>query len=382
MHTVDLSANVPLYGQEQCNYCGAACGQMARNGYPNAADRLFYAQVNVWNVIQANNSTLPADSAWATDPHGLTACMNLLSNPAGVHWAEFADANQNVVLFDILFWMNRRHYPSPVLINRGGHWINIVGYVTDVEPVAGSSPVLQSISVNDPEPHNVGTSTTFSAAQWFGGPWNGDIMYSGTWFGKYVAVVEPPIEGGKVVVKRAKRTGTNIIKPEEARRSAEEWLRQFRAEEQQPQHSFLLREDVRAMEPLLVREGVSRRAKTAPHYYIVPFTLANDFAEHGSPVARACVLVNAYTGAFEEVTTFGRPVRYLTREDALAVVASALQKNVKDLAKVDASLMFEAGDITHIRSYPFWRIDLGRRTLYVDQVGKLYGKFLPAIPGD
>ena len=382
MHTVDLSGNVPLYGQEQCNYCGAACGQMARNGYPNAADRLFYAQVNVWSVIQANNSTLPADSAWATDPHGLTACMNSLSNPAGVHWVEFADANQNVVLFDILFWMNRRHYPSPVLINRGGHWINIVGYVTDVEPVAGSSPVLQSISVNDPEPHNVGASTTFSAAQWFGGPWNGDIMYSGTWFGKYVAVVEPPIEGGRVVVKRAKRTGTNIIKPEEARRSAEEWLRRFRAEEQQPQHSFLLREDVRAMEPLLVREGVSRRTKTVPHYYIVPFALANEFGERGSQIARACVLVNAYTGAFEEVTTFGRPIRYLTREDALAVVASALQKNVKDLAKVDASLMFEAGDITHIRSYPFWRIDLGQRTLYVDQVGKLYGKFLPAIPGD
>ncbi|HJP92103.1 MAG TPA: hypothetical protein VJ875_09125 [Pyrinomonadaceae bacterium] len=381
MHTVDVSANVPLYGQEQCNYCGAACGQMARNGYPNPADRLFYVQVNVWNVIQANNSTLPADSAWATDPHGLTACMNSLSNPSGVHWSEFADANQNVVLFDILYWMNRRHFPSPVLINRGGHWINIVGYVTDVEPVAGSSPVLQSISVNDPEPHNVGTSTTFSAAQWFGGPWNGDIMYTGTWFGKYVAVVEPPVEGGKVVVKRAKRTGTNIIKPEEARRAAEEWLRQFRSE-QQAQHSFLLREDVRAMEPLLVREGVSRRAKTVPHYYIVPFALANDYVERGSQMARACVLVNAYTGAFEEVTTFGRPIRYLTREDALAVVASALQKNVKDLAKVDAGLMFEAGDITHIRSYPFWRIDLDRRTLYVDQLGRLYGKFLPAIPGD
>jgi len=30
MYTVDVSANVPLYGQEQCNYCGAACGQMAR----------------------------------------------------------------------------------------------------------------------------------------------------------------------------------------------------------------------------------------------------------------------------------------------------------------------------------------------------------------
>lgn len=380
MYTVDLSGNVPLYGQEQCNYCGAASGQMARNGYPNAVDRLFYAQVDVWNVIQANNSTLAADALWATDPHGLTACMNLLSNPAGVHWSEFANSSRDVVLFDTLYWMNRRHFPSPVLINRGGHWIDIVGYVTDVEPVSGSTPVLQSISVNDPEPHNVGTSTTFSAAQWFGGPWNGDVMYSGSWFGKYVTVVEPPIGEGKVIVRKEKRTGDKIIKPEEAQQFALVWLREYRSDPLE-KHAFN-REDFQPMEPLLVREGVSTRAKTVPHYYIVPFALPNEIAERGLQMARGCVLVNAYTGAFEEVTTFGRPIRYLTREDALAVVGSALGKDVRKLKKVEASLMFEAGDITHIRSYPFWRVVVEERTLYVDQLGRVYGKFLPAIPGD
>ena len=29
MFTVDLSANVPLYGQEVCYWCGAASGQMS-----------------------------------------------------------------------------------------------------------------------------------------------------------------------------------------------------------------------------------------------------------------------------------------------------------------------------------------------------------------
>jgi hypothetical protein len=71
----DLSANVPLYGQQDCIWCGAASGQMSRNGYPNASDRLFYVQVDVWNTIQAHNSTDPADSGWATDPRGLTACL-------------------------------------------------------------------------------------------------------------------------------------------------------------------------------------------------------------------------------------------------------------------------------------------------------------------
>jgi hypothetical protein len=44
--------------------------------------------------------------------------------------------------------------------------------------------------------------------------------------------------------------------------------------------------------------------------------------------------------------------------------------------------MFASGDITHIRAYPFWQIKIDRRTLFVDQLGKLYGKFLTSIPGD
>src|SRR5260370_10041323 len=36
----------------------------------------------------------------------------------------------------------------------------------------------------------------------------------------------------------------------------------------------------------------------------------------------------------------------------------------------------------YVRTYPFWRIRVGERTLYVDQLGNLYGKLLPAIPGD
>src|SRR5438046_9626763 len=127
-------------------------------------------------MIQVQNSTRPADSGWATYPHGLTGCLQALNNPAGVHWVEFANSNRDTVLFDILFWMNVRQYPSPVLINQRGHWVDIVGDVTDVEPVGGSSPVLQTISVHDPEPHNVGTRRTSSGAPRFGGPGNGDVL--------------------------------------------------------------------------------------------------------------------------------------------------------------------------------------------------------------
>jgi hypothetical protein len=384
MFTKDLSANVPLYGQEQCSWCGAASGQMARNGYPNPGDRLFYAQVDVWNTIQVHNSTAAADTAsgWATDAHGLTGCLQSLNNPPGVHWVEFSDANRNVVLFDVLFWMNQREYPSPVLVNQGGHWAVIVRYETDVEPLAGSSPTLQSIKYHDPEPHNVGTVTTQTGAQWFSGPWNGSIIYSGTWLGKYVAVVEPPFEAGRVRGRRVTRTGRKLLSSVRAVEHARKWIAELKLAEDS-EYALLSRRDVDALDPLLVRdEPLGGRARNVPHYYIVPFGFKKELGDRGSRLARVSVLVNAYTGNFEEVTAFGSPVHYLSEEEALDVVGSAFQLKRGQLRNAQTTLMFQPSDIGHIRAYPFWRVEVGRRTVYVDQLGTLYGKLLPSVPGD
>ena len=382
VYTKDLSANVPLYGQEQCTWCGAASGQMARNGYPNPGDRLFYAQVDVWNTIQAHNSTNSADTSanWASDPHGLTGCLQVLNNPAGVDWVEFVNADRNALLFDILYWIDNRSFPSPVLINQGGHWVDIVGYVTDIKPVIGSAPTLQSISIHDPEPHNVGTSSTFMADMWFNGPWNGAVMYSGTWLNKYVAVIEPPKERGNVRVRQVRRTGNKLITPRQAVDFARRWIRELGLD-RQPKYA-ILNADVAPSEPLVVQEGVRRQAKTVPHYYIVPFGFKHEVAERGAPLVRVCILLNAFTGAFEEITTFGRPLRYLSREEALAVAAAAIRPSADDLKSAQVTLMFQPGDITHIRSYPFWSVTISKRTVYIDQLGKLYGKFLPSVPGD
>jgi hypothetical protein len=382
MYIKDLSPNVPLYGQQQCNWCGAASARMTRNGYPDPIDRILYSQLNLWNTIQLYNSTLPSDANWATDPHGLTGCLQSLSNPANVDWVEFAETTANTLLFEILYWMDQRNYPTPVLINRGGHWVVIVGYVTDIQPISASQPVLQTITISDPEPHNVGTTSTFSAAQWNAGPWNGSIMYSGTWLNKYVAVIEPPAQAGNIEVQVVRRTGERLLPPEEAARFANRWIGEFQLG-RQPKYAFLAQPNVTSGKALLVQEGIGRRqlAET-PHYYIVPFGFNHDFAEGGSQLTRIVVLVNAFSGAFEEITTFGQPIRYLSKWDALAIVASALHQDLHELKDAEAILRFEPGDITHIRAYPFWEIKVSERTVYVDQLGKLYGKFLPSIPGD
>jgi MreB/Mbl protein len=66
----------------------------------------------------------------------------------------------------------------------------------------------------------------------------------------------------------------------------------------------------------------------------------------------------------------------------LEVVAWAFQTEPGQLQDPETTLMFQPSDIGHIRAYPFWRVKLGRRTVYVDQLGTLYGKLLPSIPGD
>jgi hypothetical protein len=365
---------------------------MSRNGYPNAADRLLYTQLDMWNSIQANNSTAAADAGWCTDPHGLRGCLQSAANPSGVHWSEFANTSRDGLLFSTLYWMNIREFPSPTLVNQGGHWVVIVGWTTDVAPVAGSSPTLQSIHYLDPEPHNVGTDTTMTAAQWYGGPWNGAVMYSGTWLNEYVAIVEPPLQKGRVRVKPVKRSGSKLLTATQAVAAARRWVDEMNLAET-PKYSLLARRDVEVHEPLLVREGppippTPNRSRgqsnrgPAIHYYIVPFGIRGETNERGGPHARVCVLVNGYTGAFEEVTSFGTPVRYLTGDEALNVVAAALRISRRKLKRSDASLMFQAGDITHVRTWPFWKVDVADRTLYVDQLGKLYGKLLPASPGD
>jgi hypothetical protein len=393
MYTKDLSANVPLYGQEQCIWCGAASAQMIRNGYPNPADCLYFTQLYLWNTIQLHNSTDPADAAWATDPHGLRGCLQTLS-PAGVHWSEFANTNRDTLLFAILYWMNRLNYPCAVLINNGGHWVVIVGFVTDVEPVAGSTPTLQTIQYYDPEPHNVGTDTIMTGAQWFSGPWNGAIIYSGTWYNKYVAIVEPPREKGEVRVKAVKKIAKKLLSPAQAVKYAKRWIVEMRLAEQD-KYRMLGRKDVSALEPMLVHEEAPGRQikkveklktrpriKDVPSYYIVPFGFKGEIGERKEQMSRVCVLVDAYTGQLNEVTAFGQPVRYLLKEEAIEIVSAAMQTKQKGIRDADVALMFQPSDITHVRTWPFWRVKIGQRTVFVDQLGKLYGKLLPSVPGD
>jgi len=385
-HQVDLHNNVTLYGQQSCCWCGAASGQMIMNGYPNAVDRQLFTQLSIWNAIQANNSTDPTDVAqnWCTDPIGLRATMISFNPPPGGTWSVHANATRDTVMFDVLFWMNRNNYPVATLINQGGHWVVIVGFTSDVAPLAGSTPVLQDIRIYDPEPHNVGTDITKTAAVWYGTDWNGAVQYAGTWNNRYAAVIEPPVARGTVRVKVVERTGEKIISPEAAVISAKRWIEKLGLGKRHP-YTILQKRDLRNLEPMLVREEIRfgmEKEKKVPYYYLIPFGFEYEKAECGLMLARVAVIVNAYSGDFEEIGAFGQAVSYLPQQEAIRIVARAMRLKQEELKNVKATMMFRPSDITHIRVYPFWKVMVGERIMYVDQLGKLYKNILPSVPGD
>jgi hypothetical protein len=124
--------------------------------------------------------------------------------------------------------------------------------------------------------------------------------------------------------------------------------------------------------PILVRNDPGKEDVDVTYSYMVPVRLQSDQSRSGVPLIRLCILVDGTDGTFEEVTNFHEPVAYLPKEAALRAVAAEMHVPVEKLANADAEWMFQSGEITRVRAYPFWKIVVAERIYYVDQDGKLY----------
>jgi hypothetical protein len=189
MYRLDISTNVQRYQQQNDDWCGEACAQMTRNGYPNAADRRYYTQAALYNKIQAfNYSCTDADRQWYTNPHGMQGCLQSVSE-APVDWVEYANPDRDEATLFLVFGMYTEKFPTPVVVDEGGHWVVVVGWKTDVEPVVGSHPTLKFIHYLDPNSRDGGSShTMIRASKWFHQHWDNPIVIPGTWEGKYVVI--------------------------------------------------------------------------------------------------------------------------------------------------------------------------------------------------
>jgi len=108
-------------------------------------------------------------------------------------------------------------------------------------------------------------------------------------------------------VRVVERSGTRLLSPQQAAEHANRWVKELNLA-QKPRYGLLRRSDIVTLQPIVVHDKpqMDRKEERPIHYYVVPFGLRTE-SERGRQLARMAILVNAYTGDFEEITTFGKP---------------------------------------------------------------------------
>jgi hypothetical protein len=369
----EVQLTVPLYGQENNIYAGPACAQMVMNSYPPPGTPMYFEQSVIWTSIQSHNSGEPG---WATDPQGMRGALLELNPPPVGTWSIKSYDVKEDLMFQILYWMNYNNYAVPTLVNSGYHWVDVVGYVTDIEPTWGSGAVLEEITINNPWPIGSGQTETMEDDIWFTTYWQNPVDNPGTWYQKYVAVIEPPEAEGAVSFTPVERRGTNEISSEAALQYSETWINQLNLAEKDPSYVDLNNEDRENYGPLLVREGLSfgRTDRDVPYYYIIPYYIKTNAVVSAESIVdgvSVCVIVNAFTGNYEEVASFRNPIRYIYEDEALQIAAEALGVETKAL---DGTLVYEPCALSQSRICPFWEIMFKEKEIfvYVDQLGSVY----------
>jgi hypothetical protein len=295
---------------------------------------------------------------------------------------------------DILYWMNILKFPTPALVYEGAHWVAITGFMTDIEPVEGSVPTFQYIRINDPFPTGKGAVNTMTATVWFETYWHSPVNVPGTWDKQYVGLIEPPVAEGALQTKEMvfrPRSGNmaHVISSKQALDYAQYWLEQLGPITSS--NSSSTGTAMVAYEPTLVKEDikplVEKSLDEQVSYYLVPYTQGDTMNQGG---VNMCLIVNAFTGDFEELTSFGSPVNYLDERGAIKAASRALGTNLgaaegkdakmeKVIESAKASVIFTPCDFTYLRAYPFWKVETEAGIVYVEMNGNTHFE-LPTAP--
>jgi len=363
---------VPLYGAEQANWSGPASGQMVMDGYPDPGDRIFYSQGLIWYII----NTFSPEPGWDTDPYSMQQTLLALNPPSAGTWSILTDTVKEDLMFDILYWMNRQLYPTPTPVYEGASWVVIKGFQTDVEPTGGSGAILEMITIHDPFPIGQGAIDTMAGTIWYDTYWQNPVSIPGTWENLYVAVVEPPEVEGGIQADMVLRHGNRdyVITPEQALAYAQYWIQQLGLSAKDPSYSSLAGTTLVAYKPILVNEDLKPQVVKSVDeqvcYYLLRYA-AGDVFQKG--YVSICLIVNAFTGEFEEVTSFGRSITYLDEKGAIDAAARALNTKLDAVTKEPkATVVFTPCDLTYLRAYPFWKVEINNRVVYVEMNGNTH----------
>ncbi|MFX1235608.1 MAG: hypothetical protein ACFFBY_13805 [Promethearchaeota archaeon] len=397
MFEFDLRDQIPhdnSYGTQEPNWGGAACCQMVMNGYPSGATSCYIDQTTIWNYIQANNKeggTGPWGIGWYADPYAVTKTLNDLCPPQH-HWVDVSGINKEQVLYTLLRWMAKYKYASLVCVHVHDLWRVLVYYKTSDDPQQVTNPEVNLIGFYIPYYSEwlggpVVDYSEIDGNAWMEGPYNWGLPCNGfygtpntcgqIWNGKWVGVGEPPEKEGKVKIEIFSRVGKEVIEP----KKASEIARKFVASRIRDKTKFISRYffGIQDSKPMLVRElpikNVKENVDKTVHYYIVPFINKYEVNRKGDPITRLSVLINAYTGQFEELRIFSRPVRYLSEEEALNIAKRNLRLNQSELQELNTELVFSPIHPYIKNVLPAWKFKVKEKTIFITQNGLIVGGF-------
>lgn len=369
-HQIDLryTNTIPNYCQEETNWCGAAVGQMIMEGYPG--NEHPHTQTQVWNNIKSHmNPKNDPYVNWATCPDGLRNSLMDIGAEPGAYWNLVAKPDKQDLMYDIAYWMTRRRYPTATLIWGFQHWVTIVGITTNVNPVNNSTVNLESIRIFNPwnPPCTTasagGVDVFMTGTNWYSNYWTPDSITASKWHGNYIAIIEPPMNGGRADASEELENG-KVISAKEAQYSALMWFEKFSLNKKYPYS--VLREN-KPLKPLLVN-------KEYKGYYIVPFGYNQDSEEFSV----AAVLINAYSGEFQEIGVFKNTIiKYLPEDEAIGIAHKYLRDNI-----TRSQLIFRPAK-SKCRFLPVWELtgETGATAVYVTHEGVVHENLTEVQPG-
>jgi hypothetical protein len=398
MFEVDLKSQVPQYPEDQPNWGGAACCQMAMNGYPPGATKCYINQTTIWNYIQAHNkepgySPSSWDYGWYADPYAVTKALNDKCPPQH-SWVDVSGTNKETVLYTLLCYMANYQYPSLICTWAHDYWAVLVYYRTSGDPRTVANPMLERIGYSGPttsgaQYHEIDGPTWMNALAYWGSPCDqvnsaGESLCGQIWNNKWVGIGEPPEVRGSVQVEVVSRVGERLISPKDAASIARRFLAELRRGKSESLLGHLT--GAQASQPMLVRElpvGLeAQKTEQDVRYYIVPFTQRNEVDRTGARLARFSVLVNAYTGRFEQLCVFPKPVRYLSERDVIQIVSRDLRLGHREVQKVETELVFQPLRPQMSSALPVWQVAREDLTFFVTQNGLILGTSLyPSLRG-
>lgn len=274
----ELDLPVPIVAQETPNYCGPASGQMMMMGYPDPNDRRCHPQDKIWWWIDHYRH----DEDWfdgMTNPDGLRdAVMELNPPPQPGRYSIFSGKKpeREKVMFDLLYWMAKRRYPTAALVDGGYHWVVIKGFSASASPLEQHDVELRRILIHDPldptcnvwddictaavEGPAGGCVKLVSGEGWYNSEeyWAYGVSF-GEWVDQYVAIVEPPETKGTAVAEIGPIQG-KIISREEALEAALGWVKRMELEQER---EFVFLGDAVPLDALPVNEA-------RYGYYLIP----------------------------------------------------------------------------------------------------------------